>query len=87
MPLFRRLGVPVNRLGIVFGDALATVVHQTKIELRGGRPLFSKRLQQSESFLIVIRLLRRHPILPIPRRHGRRGEQHGGGQGGDQGAH
>ncbi len=70
---------------IVFKDALALIVHHTKIELRSRFPPFSKRLPQSESFLMVTRSIRRHPILEIPRRHRRRGEQHEGGQGGDQG--
>jgi len=87
LPLFCRLGEPVNRLGMVFGDAIAVRVHRTKHALRPRIPLFSKWLLYSDCFLIVARLKRRNSILPSARRHGRRGEQHEGGQGGDQDAH
>ena len=60
---------------------------QTKSELRPCTALFSNRLPKSNGFLEISRSGSGNPILIIPRHHGRRGEQHEGGQGGDQGAH
>ena len=71
----------MSRLGIVFGAALVGLIHHAKIDLRPLISLFSRPLIQSERFRIVSRIKRRHPILWIPRRHGRRGEQHEGDQG------
>ena len=44
---------------------------------------FSKRLPKPKGFLVITRADGGGSILPIPRHHGRRGEQHEGGQGGD----
>jgi hypothetical protein len=46
---------------------------QTKVGLRRRMPLFSKRLDKAESFLMVTRLIRHNPILKIPRHQERSG--------------
>ena len=67
-------------MALSLGGAGAVEVGQTKVGLRRCMPLFSKRLDKAESFLMVTRPIRRNAILKIPRHHGRSGKQHEGGQ-------
>ena len=83
---FGGLAIPVDRFGVVLGDAFAVVVHQTEVELHIRIPLLGKRLPKPKGFLVIARVGSGHPILKIPRPH-RRGEQHECGQSGEEGAH